>query len=306
MDLSIIIPTYNRASKICFTLEALLRQTEVEFEVIIVVDGSTDNTIEVVRQFENQFPRFHVEVTSNGGRAKARNAGAGLAVGTYLIFIDDDIQLFPDAACLHRKLINENPNSVIFGALELAKDSRPSDFQEYRSALESDQGRHVPEEITLNQYAFTSANMSIARTTFEGLGGFDPALRDSEDFDFSVRALLNNIGLKYAREIMGYHDDHLSLSQYVTRRKEYLRSKYLLLKIHPEYKNLLPAQFAWMNRRPSVMRQLLFGNSNWWNKRFNSWIFLALPRAVKNRLYSAYIYVHTVLRVQKEMKGYAG
>lgn len=92
---SIIIPTYNRAHTIRRTVNSCLLQEFADFEVIIVDDGSTDNTREIIQdlQYDNRVKYFKIE---NSERAVARNHGISMARGEYLTFLDSDDLLYPD------------------------------------------------------------------------------------------------------------------------------------------------------------------------------------------------------------------
>lgn len=91
---SIVIPTYNRATFITKTVESVLNQTYPDFEIIIVDDGSTDGTSEVVHAIKD--PRIRYFKKENEERAKARNYGTFLAKGDYITFLDSDDVLLPD------------------------------------------------------------------------------------------------------------------------------------------------------------------------------------------------------------------
>ena len=91
---SIVIPTYNRAHLISSTIESVLSQSYKNFEVIIVDDGSTDNTEEVIQKFLSD--RVHYYKKSNGERAAARNFGTRLAKGGYINWFDSDDIMLPD------------------------------------------------------------------------------------------------------------------------------------------------------------------------------------------------------------------
>ncbi|MCC6370403.1 MAG: glycosyltransferase family 2 protein [Bacteroidia bacterium] len=94
MLFSVIIPTYNRAGLIKNTLQSLVSQTFGDYEVIVVDDGSTDNTKEVVAQMNSsKIKYFH---KANEERAVARNFGADKAIGDYLIFLDSDDTMEPN------------------------------------------------------------------------------------------------------------------------------------------------------------------------------------------------------------------
>lgn len=88
MKFSVIIPTYNRANFISKTIHSVLEQTYPDFEVIIVDDGSTDNTEEVVMSIKDDRIRYYKK--ENEERGAARNFGARLAVGDYINFFDSD------------------------------------------------------------------------------------------------------------------------------------------------------------------------------------------------------------------------
>src|SRR5690554_3150909 len=85
---SVIIPTYNRASLITKTIESVIDQSYQNFEIIVVDDGSTDNTKEVVKLIMD--PRLKYFYVENGERGRARNIGTFHAEGKYVTFLDSD------------------------------------------------------------------------------------------------------------------------------------------------------------------------------------------------------------------------
>jgi glycosyltransferase involved in cell wall biosynthesis len=91
---SIVIPTYNRATFITKTIESVLNQTYIDFEIIIIDDGSTDNTSEVVHAIKDARVLYFKK--QNEERAKARNYGTMKAKGDYITFLDSDDVLLPD------------------------------------------------------------------------------------------------------------------------------------------------------------------------------------------------------------------
>lgn len=91
---SLIIPTYNRAEFIINTVQSVLTQTCEDFEIIIVDDGSTDNTEEIIKNISDKRVLYYKK--ENGERAAARNLGIKLAKGKYITFLDSDDQLLPN------------------------------------------------------------------------------------------------------------------------------------------------------------------------------------------------------------------
>lgn len=114
MFLSIVIPTYNRAHLIENTLKSVLDQTCTDFEVIIVDDGSTDNTREVVAPYISE--QVHYYQVENRERGAARNFGTGKATGNYVNWLDSDDLLLPNhvAEILEASTQNKSPEILVF------------------------------------------------------------------------------------------------------------------------------------------------------------------------------------------------
>ncbi|HAV4804452.1 TPA: glycosyltransferase, partial [Acinetobacter baumannii] len=90
MLISIIIPAYNASKTICKTLESLIKQNRSDFEVLIIDDGSTDDTYEICRDYINQKENFKLIKQKNKGVSSARNLGLRNASGDYIVFMDAD------------------------------------------------------------------------------------------------------------------------------------------------------------------------------------------------------------------------
>lgn len=117
---SIVIPTYNRADKIGRAIHSVLDQNFTNYELIIVDDGSTDNTKEVVNSFQDE--RVNYYLIQNAERGAARNFGAKKGVGKYLTFLDSDDEIdkthlkiasektksFPSVFCLSYRIIDQS------------------------------------------------------------------------------------------------------------------------------------------------------------------------------------------------------
>jgi glycosyltransferase involved in cell wall biosynthesis len=119
---SIVIPTYNRARFIGKTIRSVLQQDFGNFEVIVVDDGSTDETPEIVRLINDPRIKFFQKI--NEERAAARNYGVQKSLGTYVTFLDSDDLLKPNHFSESKKFLEANPDTSIFS---LGYDIRQAD-----------------------------------------------------------------------------------------------------------------------------------------------------------------------------------
>ena len=114
MEISIIIPVYNKAEYIGDCLNSLLRQDFADFEIVCVDDGSTDNSGALCDQQAADDNRIRVIHTENGGVTAARRKGVEAALGKYIVFVDADDMLLPDALkTLHKAITDSNADEVI-------------------------------------------------------------------------------------------------------------------------------------------------------------------------------------------------
>src|SRR5690242_9446 len=102
MKATVIVSTYNGAEKLPGLLDALLAQTMKDFELLVVVDGSVDNSADILRHYQNRFESFRAVFQKNGGRANVRNRGMREATAELLIFYDDD--MLPPPSAIERHL----------------------------------------------------------------------------------------------------------------------------------------------------------------------------------------------------------
>jgi glycosyltransferase involved in cell wall biosynthesis len=107
--ISVILPTYNRASFLPGAIESVQRQTFQDFELIIIDDGSTDDTHSVVNPYLKD-KRIRYLLQQNGGAAAARNHGLAERQGKYVAFIDSDDTWEEDKLALQWKVLNQLPD----------------------------------------------------------------------------------------------------------------------------------------------------------------------------------------------------
>ena len=111
--ISVIIPLYNKEKSITDTVNSVLNQTFKDFELIIVNDGSKDNSLSVVNQFTDK--RVKIIDKPNGGVSTARNAGMKRAEGEYIALLDSDDEWLPHKLERQIEVLNENPHIDFLG-----------------------------------------------------------------------------------------------------------------------------------------------------------------------------------------------
>jgi glycosyltransferase involved in cell wall biosynthesis len=298
---SVIIPTYNGAEKILNLIRALQLQTVSDFETIIVVDGSTDNTIRLLEENKFLVQNLNVIVQENKGRAGARNAGASNARSELLIFFDDDIEPSPD--CIEQHILHHSKiaDTVMFGKLLMDNRKANNDFYQYRYSNEVrwiEPFGKMSREITFEQFTITTQNLSMSKKIFDLLHGFDERLNDSEDFDLGVRALLKNVPVYFNPNAFAWHRDFVDISKYMRRQMEYYRGKKSLLNIHPEYLQLLPKHFSFLQPKSLTKRLLagLFHYNILWRNFIHSGLFRnTFSEKLRFRVYEILIFSNSVL-----------
>lgn len=110
--ISIIIPLYNKQASIKRTLTSILSQSYHDFEVVIVDDGATDRSVDIIDEFQD--PRVRIIHQANCGPSKARNVGVSNASGEWILFIDGDDEMLPNAISGFEQYIQNVPNTDMF------------------------------------------------------------------------------------------------------------------------------------------------------------------------------------------------
>ncbi|MDB8954190.1 glycosyltransferase, partial [Parabacteroides merdae] len=188
--LSLIIPVYNRPNEVEELLDSLTRQSETNFEVVIVEDGSKDTCQHVVEAFKDKLDVSYSYIP-NGGPGNARNYGAKQSKGDYLIVLDSDCILPPDYIKSVNKELKET-GADAFGGPDKASDS----FTDVQKAINYSMtsffttGGIRGGKKKMDKFYPRSFNMGIRKSTYEALGGFSP-MRFGEDIDFSIRLFKN-------------------------------------------------------------------------------------------------------------------
>lgn len=182
---SIVIPLYNKETFVAKTLQSVLNQTFSDFEVIIVNDGSTDNSEAAVLQFDD--PRIRYYLRENKGVSAARNLGITLSNANYIAFLDADDFWYPDfLQTMHRNIGRFSEHKVFTTAIEIEtkRNVIPAEYSIQRTAY--CEVVNFFKASTKETVIWTSAAV-FQKSVFEKSGVFDPKFRSGEDIDLWIR-----------------------------------------------------------------------------------------------------------------------
>lgn len=198
-SVSVVIPVYNAENTIGQCLDSVLNQDlpDIEYEVIVVDNGSTDATPNIVLQY-NQVQYIQSPISRNS--YSARNAGIQQATGDSIVFTDADCTV--DTHWLHRGItaLNTEQTELVAGNIVFTYSTSPTAAEIYDSLVHMQQQRAVEQR----NLAFT-ANLFVQKTVFEQYGLFPETHRSGGDAAFTANATLNGATLVFAPQAKVYH-----------------------------------------------------------------------------------------------------
>lgn len=189
-NVSVIIPVYNGEKYIRECIESVQKQTYDSFEIIVIDDGSTDSTLDILTQIDG----ITVLIKPNGGTGSALNAGIRNAKGNWIKWLSADDVMYEDCLELMINYAQTTPlnNNMIFYSHYDIIDENGKVFANFRE----------PEHDTSQLWNFFFGNGStslIHRDVFERIGGF-AEIKHSEDYEFWLRATTNGVKMKLVPE----------------------------------------------------------------------------------------------------------
>lgn len=204
---SVIIPLYNKAPYVAKAIESVLGQTYRDFEVIVIDDGSTDQSLEVAKTFENK--SITIVSQPNSGVSTARNNGVKLAKHPYICFLDADDWWHPTFLEEMKRLITDFPDAGIYGSgYYIVKNG-----QERIAPIGVPQGFERGIIDYCEVYAktlcmpLTSISVVIPKHIFDEEKGFKSQLKFGEDFDLWIRIALKHKVILVNKPLAYYNQD---------------------------------------------------------------------------------------------------
>ena len=243
--ISIIVPVYNRPHEVEELLESLENQTDKDFELVIVEDGSTDTCEAPCRAKENvvNLKYFH---KSNEGRSIARNYGMERADGDYFIFVDSDCILPPDYIEKLKQSLKENPVDC-FGGPDAAHHS----FTDVQKAINFSMtsffttGGIRGGKKSMEKFTPRTFNMGFSREVYNNVGGFQEMF--SEDIDMSTRIKQAGYSISLFPDVKVFHKRRVDFLKFWRQVHVFGMSRITLQLLYPGSLKLvhwLPALFV--------------------------------------------------------------
>ena len=295
MRVSVIIPTFERANKILNIIKALEKQTFTDFETLVIIDGSQDNTKNIIDNYVHSLKKLTVIYQANQGRAKVRNSGVKLTNGDLLIFFDDDMRPLPNCVEEHVFFHQEFRSCIVVGGLNEDMALARTDIQKYKVFLGDKWVRELrawKKPLNENNLYLTGANLSISRDMFDMLRGFDEQLNDLEDWDLAVRAFNVEIPIYYHHEAFAWHDDFITFATFLNRQKQYKLAYKSLISLKSDiHKSFFLKHFFLPTRfKIFIYKFLHFNFLVWCVDYFN--FFRFFPMRIRFKIYDLIIAAH--------------
>ena len=235
---SVVIPTHDHSRVLERTLRALGRQSlpASDYEVIVVLDGCTDDTAPVVAGLDVPYELRVLEQPA-AGAATARNRGAAAARAEVVLFLDDDMEASPELLAAHLSVHDAHPGGVVLGYFPLELTGRPSPYAVALKRWWDDSFASMSQPAHRFTFRdFCTGNVSLPRPVFEAAGGFDESFpgASTEDYEIGARLLKKRVRMRFSREAMSLHCDAPTRARMLRRAAGDGRGQTLLARRHPE------------------------------------------------------------------------
>jgi len=211
---SIVITAYNYADYLRDCLDSALSQTYDNYEVIVVDDGSTDNTPEILREYEFEYPdRLRVVRLEGQGLPGASNAGIRAADGKYIVRLDADDMFDENILTVEANYLDANPSIDLIYPDYYTIDKNGDIIDHVRLP-------QVEEEVKLLNRSPLAAGAMYRRDAWDAIGGYDEGLNYQEDYDFWIR-FINQFSVQNVNLPLMYYRQHSeNMSQNLSGRLE--------------------------------------------------------------------------------------
>ena len=248
---SVVIPTYNRSTLVCTAIDSVLQQTWTNTEIVLIDDGSTDDTRAVISRYGDRVRYCYQPNT--GLPAAARNAGIARATGEYVAFLDSDDYWMPEKLERQMQLFADTPGYGMVACRCLAIDIEGA----YLRISRSGSSGMISQQLFMRNFIRTSSAV-VSRRCLDAVGWFDERLGEFEEYDLWLRiavqypvGFMNDVLAVYVDNPYGISVDSLAGRrwQLMVMQKDYVRRH-----IDPEIYNRRVADICFLLAKHSRRR----------------------------------------------------
>lgn len=221
--ISVVIPCYNAELFLAETVESVLRQTFTDYEIILIDDGSTDGTLEVIKSFGD---RLRSEEGVNKGASAARNRGTQLAQGKLIQYVDADDLLMPDALASRVNAMQSENADVAYSDWQRLEEKK-GEFQPGAVISRKIEDVHPDAQIALfTDFWAPPAAILYSREIVKAIGGWNESLPIIQDARFFLDAALMGAKFVYVPGVGCQYRVHKSNSLSRRNRPEFFQDIY--------------------------------------------------------------------------------
>jgi len=225
--ISVVLPTYNMASTIETAVKSYLAQNYDNSELIVVDDGSTDNTEELINTLKNTDQRIKYYKKQNGGRASAINLGAKKAEGKFLTLLDADDYLLEDSLEKRVNAFDSNTEAVVANTQILNEQKQIVSVKKPRKDVDL-----LDQVLFSPTTPFSNVSVVIKKESFEKIGGINEKYKRQQDIDFTLN-LLKNCEVKYIdEEVYAYFSATHNRTKRIKHRLLSFKNRFKIINEH--------------------------------------------------------------------------
>lgn len=222
---SVVIPNYNYGHYVCDAVDSVLKQDYDQIEIIVVDDGSTDNSVEVLMKYGSQIKLIQ---NSNYGAPMARNAGLINSTGSYIAYLDADDYWHPTKISKQVALLQASSNDLVYCQMNVinTKDEIIDSTQEIKSGSFRKDFIENP-----TRTPFIPSTILMSRKLISHVGYWDTTFKSpSEDFDY-FRRCAKHTDFEVVKEQLVFHRDHPGSLTARSLEKYFLDNRLAIIKL---------------------------------------------------------------------------
>jgi teichuronic acid biosynthesis glycosyltransferase TuaG len=256
---SVIIPCFNSQNTIKETVESVLVQTMQDFEVIVVDDGSTDDTKQALSDYGDRVKYLYRE---NGGQSAARNTGIRAARGEILAFVDSDDLWYPEKLEKQIRILDEQKLDWCYCDCLYFRDNDSFNLGKHSELFYPAKVGWIVKSLLMGN-CIASPTPVIRRSVFERCGLFDesPQFRIGEDWEMWLR-IAAQYPVGYSAEVLAKHREHAGSVSYSVDPKTALASH---LAVIEKMTTLYPQDLMPLKEKATAFYAARFSKSSWLN-----------------------------------------